>query len=108
MTSNMTVARQALAAEKASQNAAQARIAADSVTIAERAHAEAMATPQPVSTAVAAPQATATATPVPLGSSLSRPSDPLNTTHSSTKDKVYTDSLGRKYWKDIYGHSHYF
>lgn len=108
VTNDMALARKALASEKAVQNAAQARIAADSVIIAERARAEAKATPQPAPQAAAVPTAIANPTSVPLGSSLSRPTDPLNTTHSSTKDKVYTDTLGRKYWKDTFGRIHYF
>lgn len=108
LTNDMTRARKALAAEKASQNAAQARIAADSAIIAERARVEAQSTPQPVPATASAAAFPPVATPTPLGSSLSRTVDPLNTTHSSTKDKVFTDPQGRKYWKDIYGHAHYF
>ena len=52
------------------------------------------------------------ATPVPgakpMGSSSSLNTLPLNTTHSKTKDNVFTDENGRQYWRDIFGRAHYF
>jgi hypothetical protein len=108
ITNDMALARAARNADRAAQAAAQARIAADGavITARERADATGPGTAQPQA-AADAPATTPTATPAPLGSSLSRPQDVLNSTHSSTKDKVYNDSQGT-YWKDVYGRKHYF
>jgi hypothetical protein len=112
LTNDLNIARQARDGDRAAQNAVQARIASDSAASAARARQTATApSPGPAFPVVssAAPQAVAEPTPVkpPLGSSLSRPEDALNTTHSKTKDNVFTDAQGRQYWKDIYGRRHY-
>jgi hypothetical protein len=106
VTNDLAVARGVLQQDQATQAAIRTQLAAqarqaqavqaarDAIPLAPPNSGQAVATPS--------------ASPLPpLGSSLARPTDGINTTHSSTKDKVYTDSKGQ-YWRDIYGRHHYF
>jgi hypothetical protein len=114
LTNDMTLARQALASERARQAGAAARVAADGKIIDARNRAETTgSTPAPwlLSNQPPAPSATAPPAPnalAPPASNGSAFTNTLNSTHSSTKDKVYKDQYGREYWKDTQGHIQYF
>jgi hypothetical protein len=110
LTNNLAVARTARDADRATQTAAQARIANEGAVANARARAEAAAVAGQLADAPSSVTTSPnTATPAPSYSNpLNRATDPLNTTHTSTKDKVYKDAAGRLYWKDIYGKAHYF
>jgi hypothetical protein len=109
MTNDMRLARQAATMDAATQARVKAQLAAQAQA-AKAAQAERDSQPLATPSPSAAPAVSA----VPMGSrsplggtGLAAPPGGLGQTHSNTKDKVYTDSQGKRYWRDAQGRHRY-
>ena len=113
VTNDMTAARRVMTSDQKAQATIQNRVAGDVRQVAAGSSTGARTTHSPFGAkdavgSVTQPSFDPPATPSkPFSSSLDTKTSGLNMTHHSTKDRVGIDSMGNRYWVDIWGRVHY-